>query len=75
MLDILSQRLVLHCCYNNTLPDLANALRKQSWQVLSRLDIKPSPTISLSISCWRFILEEWIDKHTRKALRNVAESL
>ena len=78
ILDILSQRLVLQCRYNNTLPDLANAQLKQSWQVLSRLDIKPSPPVSLSISCRRFILEEWIDKHTRKAfkgLRNVIESL
>ena len=78
MLDILSQRLVLQCDYNDTLPDLANALQKESWQVLSRLDIKPSPPVSLSISCWRFVLEEWIDKHTRKAfqgLRNVTESL
>ena len=32
----------------------------------------------LRISCWRFILEEWIDKHARKAfqgLRNVTENL
>ena len=70
--------LVLQCRYNDTLPDLANALQKQSWQVLSRLNIKPSPPASLSISCLRFILEEWIDKHTRKpfqGLRNDTESL
>ena len=78
ILDILSQRLALQFRYNDTLLDLANALQKQSWQVLLRLDIKPSPPVSLSILCWRFILEEWIDKHARKAfqgLRNVTESL
>ena len=39
---------------------------------------QPSLPVSLSISCWRFVLEEWIDKHTRKAfqgLRNLTESL
>ena len=26
--------------YNDTLPDLSNVLQKQSWQVLSQLDIE-----------------------------------
>ena len=38
--DILSQRLVIQCHDNDTLPDLANVLQKQSWQVLSRHDIE-----------------------------------
>ena len=37
---ILSLRLVIQVHYNNALPDLSNVLQKQSWQVLSRLDIE-----------------------------------
>ena len=38
--DILLQRLVTQCYDNDPLPDLANVLQKQSWQVLSRHDIE-----------------------------------
>ena len=38
--DILSQRLVIQCHDNDTLPDLANVLQKQSLQVLTRHDIE-----------------------------------
>ena len=37
---IISLRLVIQVHYNDTLPDLSNVLQKQSWQVLSRLDIE-----------------------------------
>ena len=40
VVDILSQRLVIQYHDNDTLPDLANVLQKQSWQVLSRHDIE-----------------------------------
>ena len=38
--DILSQRLVVQYHDNDTLPDLANVLPKQFWQVLSQHDIE-----------------------------------
>ena len=44
--DILSQRLVIQCHDNDTLPDLANVLQKQSWLVLLRHDIE---TITASL--------------------------
>ena len=54
--------------YNDTLPDLSNVLQKQSWQVLSRLDIETIGPVSLSLLRWQFILGEWIDKHIRKVI-------
>ena len=72
--DILSQRLVVQYHDNDTLPDLANVLPKQFWQVLSQHDIETITPVSLSITCWKFILKELIDKHIRKPiweLRNI----
>ena len=40
IVTILSLRLVIQVHYNDTLPNLSNVLQKQSWQVLSRLDIE-----------------------------------
>ena len=40
IVQILSQKLVIQCHDNDTLPDLANVLQKQLWQVLSRQDIE-----------------------------------
>ena len=42
-------------------------LQKQSWQVLSRLDIETIRPVSLSLLRWQFILGEWIDKHIKKS--------
>ena len=64
--------------YNDTLPDLSNVLQKQSWQVLSRLDIETIGPVSLSLLHWQFILGEWIDKHIRKVIlapKNVIQNL
>ena len=65
---ILSQRLIIQCHDNDTLPDLANVLQKQSWQVFRDMTLKPSPPVSLCITCWRFILKQLIDKHIRKPI-------
>ena len=40
IVNILSQRLIIQCHYNDTLPDLAKVLQSQSWQVLLQLDIE-----------------------------------
>ena len=67
ILDILSQRLDLQCHYNDTLPDLANVLQNNlGGFIATRHQIITAR--SLSISCWRFIQEEWIDKYIRKAI-------
>ena len=42
--------------------------QKQSWQVLSRLDIEIITPVSPSLLRWQFILGEWIDKHITKAI-------
>ena len=42
--------------------------QKQSWQVLSRLDIEAITPVSPSLLRWQFILGEWIDKHITKAI-------
>ena len=55
IVDILSLRLVIQVHHNNTLPDLSNVLQKQSWQILSRLDIETITahfTISLALAVY-----------------------
>ena len=54
--------------YNSTLPDLSNVSQKQSWKVLSRLDIETNTPVSPFLLRWQFILGEWTDKHIRKAI-------
>ena len=65
---ILSQRFVIqyHYHHNDTLSNLANALQKQSWQVLSQLDIE---TITAYFTIY-FMLEvyAYINKHLRKVI-------
>ena len=56
--DILSQRLVIQCHGNDTLPNLANVLQKQSWQVLSRQDIE---TITA-----RFTINNKLEVYTKR---------
>ena len=59
--DILSQTLVIQCHDNDTLPDLANVLEKQSRQVLSRHDIE---TITARFTMY-YMLEVYIKKMDR----------
>ena len=63
IVNILSQRLVIQCHDNDTSPDLANVLQKQSWQVLSQHDIETITT--------RYMLEVYTKG---KQLRNIIKA-
>ena len=68
LVNILSQRLVIQCHNNDTLPDLAKVLQNNPCRFYCDLTLKPSLPVSPSILCWRFILLEWSNKHIRKAI-------
>ena len=59
--DILSQRLVIQCHYNDALPDLAEVLQKQSWQVLAQHDIE---TITARFTIY-YMLEVYTERMDR----------